>query len=77
MHTPQRPGPSWPARLAVVLTAVLSLIGLVGITPATAAVYNSCTISRCADARSAASTWASKGYPTSAGWYSWPDGYFL
>ncbi|MET7336582.1 ribonuclease domain-containing protein [Nonomuraea sp. NPDC005650] len=74
MHTPQRSGPAWPVRLTVVLTAFLSLIALVGVTPASAAVYNSCTISRCSDARSASSTWASKGYPTSSGWYSWPDG---
>ncbi|MEQ4722141.1 ribonuclease domain-containing protein [Nonomuraea sp. B19D2] len=74
MHTPQRPGPSWPVRLTVVLAAIVSVIALVGITPAGAAVYNSCTISRCADARSASSIWASKGYPTSRGWYSWPDG---
>ncbi|MBE1584323.1 ribonuclease domain-containing protein [Nonomuraea angiospora] len=74
MHTPQRSGRSWPVRLTVVLTAFVSLIGLAGITPANASVYNSCTISRCSDARSASSTWASKGYPTSSGWYSWPDG---
>ncbi|MEU4235517.1 hypothetical protein AB0F17_65600 [Nonomuraea sp. NPDC026600] len=77
MHTPPRPRPSWPVRLTVVLAAMMSLVGLVGITPASATVYNSCTISRCAAARSTNAIWASKGYPTSAGWYSWPDGYFL
>ncbi|MEV1171807.1 hypothetical protein [Nonomuraea sp. NPDC049784] len=77
MHTPQRPGPSWSVRLTVVLAAIISVIGLVTITPAGASVYNSCTISRCADARSASGIWSSKGYPTSSGWYSWPDGYFL
>ncbi|MEO3868770.1 ribonuclease domain-containing protein [Nonomuraea sp. B12E4] len=76
MHTPQRPGPSWPARLTVVLTAVISLISLVGIAPATASVYSSCTISSCADARAARTIWSSKGFPTSAGWYSWPDGLY-
>ncbi|MCK2215746.1 hypothetical protein MF672_018390 [Actinomadura sp. ATCC 31491] len=34
----------------------------------------SCALARCADARSAASIWSAKGYPTSRGWYSWPDG---
>ncbi|GAA2837240.1 ribonuclease domain-containing protein [Nonomuraea rubra] len=74
MHAPPRSRPSWPVRLAVVLSALTTLVGLAGVAPANAAVYSSCTISRCADARSAKSIWASKGYPTSAGWYSWPDG---
>ncbi|MCO6003789.1 hypothetical protein NE236_02245 [Actinoallomurus purpureus] len=74
MHTRQRPRSSWPPRLAVTLAATASLAGVVGITPADASVYGSCTISRCADARSADATWASKGYPTTSGWYSWPDG---
>ena len=62
------------SRLAVLLVAITSLIGLAGVAPAGATVYNSCTISRCADARSARSIWASKGYPTTRTWYSWPDG---
>ena len=66
MHTLQRPRPSWLARLIVMLAAVTSLTGVVGITPADASVINSCTISRCSDARSANATWASKGYPTTA-----------
>ncbi|MCF6476124.1 ribonuclease N [Nonomuraea sp. MG754425] len=74
MHAQPRSRPSWPVRLAVVLAALVSLVGVAGVAPAGAAVYSSCTISRCADARSALSIWASKGYPTSAGWYSWPDG---
>ncbi|RVX45854.1 ribonuclease [Nonomuraea polychroma] len=74
MHTSQRSGPSWTVRLTVILAAITSLIALVHITPANAAVYGSCTISRCADARTAKSIWASKGYPTTRGWYSWPDG---
>ncbi|SEH02148.1 hypothetical protein SAMN05444920_12483 [Nonomuraea solani] len=65
------------SRLAVLLVAITSLIGLAGVAPAGATVYNSCTISRCADARSARSIWASKGYPTTRTWYSWPDGHFL
>jgi guanyl-specific ribonuclease Sa len=74
VHTPQRPRLSWPARLIVALAATVSLTGLVGITPASASVVNSCTISRCSAARSADATWAAKGYPTTSGWYSWPDG---
>ena len=34
----------------------------------------SCTVSGCSAAASADSTWASLGYPTSRGWYDWPDG---
>ncbi|MFE0151540.1 ribonuclease domain-containing protein [Nonomuraea sp. NPDC059007] len=74
MPTQPRPGPFWPVRLTVVLATLASLIGVAGIAPAHAAVYNSCTMSRCADARTAKSIWASKGYPTSRTWYSWPDG---
>ncbi|MEV7004921.1 ribonuclease domain-containing protein [Streptosporangium sp. NPDC051022] len=75
MHTSQRPRPSWTARLTVVLVALTSLIGVAGVTtPANASVFASCTISRCSDARSVNAIWAGKGYPTSSGWYSWPDG---
>ncbi|MGI5285415.1 ribonuclease domain-containing protein [Nonomuraea polychroma] len=74
MHDSQRPGPSWAVRLTVILAAITSLVSLIHVTPANAAVYGSCTISRCADARTAKSIWASKGYPTTRGWYSWPDG---
>ncbi|WP_433213256.1 ribonuclease domain-containing protein [Microtetraspora malaysiensis] len=74
MHTPQRRRPSWPVRLTIVLAAIASLTSAVGIAPADASVYGSCTISRCSDARSAGSIWAAKGYPTNSGWYSWPDG---
>ncbi|MBB5079010.1 ribonuclease domain-containing protein [Nonomuraea endophytica] len=74
MPTPPRPGPFWPVRLTVILAALVSLIGVASVAPAHAAVYNSCTMSRCADARTAKSIWASKGYPTTRTWYSWPDG---
>lgn len=76
MHPPHhlRSAPAWPSRIAVVLAALVSLVALVGVVPADAAVHTSCTISRCADARAARTTWQAKGYPTSAGWYSWPDG---
>lgn len=76
MHTLQRTRLSWPARLTVALAATASLSGMVGVNPAGASVFSSCTISRCADARSADATWAGKGYPTTSGWYSWPDGKF-
>ncbi|WFE36001.1 ribonuclease domain-containing protein [Micromonospora sp. WMMD975] len=42
--------------------------------PARAAVYSSCTLSRCADARTARSGWSAKSFPTSRGWYSWSGG---
>ncbi|WP_435871565.1 ribonuclease domain-containing protein [Micromonospora humida] len=42
--------------------------------PASAAVYGSCTMSRCADARTARSGWSAKGFPTSRGWYAWSGG---
>ncbi|GII58585.1 ribonuclease N1 [Planotetraspora thailandica] len=74
MHTPLRSRPSLAARLAVILAAIVSFTALVGVVPANASVYSSCNISRCSDARSARSTWQSKGYPTTAGWYTWPDG---
>ncbi|GII64535.1 ribonuclease N1 [Sphaerisporangium krabiense] len=74
MHTPRNARPYWPVRLLVVLAALISMVALVGVTPAGASVYGSCTIARCDDARYARSVWAGKGFPTSAGWYSWPDG---
>ncbi|RGC67638.1 ribonuclease [Micromonospora sp. MW-13] len=42
--------------------------------PAQAAVHSSCTMTRCADARTARSGWSAKGFPTSRGWYSWSGG---
>ncbi|MEW2332339.1 ribonuclease domain-containing protein [Micromonospora chersina] len=42
--------------------------------PAQAAVYSSCTMTRCADARTARSGWSAKSFPTSRGWYSWSGG---
>lgn len=42
--------------------------------PAEAAVYSSCTLSRCTDARTARSGWSAKSFPTSRGWYSWSGG---
>lgn len=74
MRASERPRPSWAARLALVVAVVTSMGGVVTVTPADAAVHGSCTVSRCADARSARSIWSGKGYPTDRGWYSWPDG---
>jgi ribonuclease T1 len=58
------------------LVAVLLLAGLL-VTPATAAnasVYSSCSISGCAEARTARSGWSSLGFPTTRTWYAWPYG---
>jgi len=43
-------------------------------TPAYATVYSTCTMTRCADAKTARSGWSAKGFPTSRGWYSWSGG---
>ena len=67
---------SWTKRLVVLIAALASVLSLsiaTG-TAANATVYSSCTISGCSDAASANSTWSSLGYPTSRGWYDWPDG---
>ncbi|MCP2349898.1 ribonuclease domain-containing protein [Nonomuraea roseoviolacea] len=88
MRTRERPGPGrrpartgrtgWAAGLAVVLAGTVSLTGAAACASVTsdAPVHDSCTVSRsrCADARSASSIWASKGYPTRPGWYPWPGG---
>jgi ribonuclease T1 len=66
----------WTHRLLAALAIVASVLGVTtAVAPAAdAAVHSSCTQSRCAAARSADSTWSSKGYPSSRGWYDWPDG---
>ncbi|MEV1332211.1 ribonuclease domain-containing protein [Micromonospora costi] len=69
-----------PTTLALLVAMVAAvLVGPSVVTPkladsASAAVYSSCTMSRCADARTARSGWAAKGFPTSRGWYSWSGG---
>ena len=67
---------TWMRRLTLTFTAVVSMAGLAVVaTPAAHAdVFSSCTISGCSDAVSANSTWQSMGYPSSRGWYNWPDG---
>ncbi|GHH29966.1 ribonuclease domain-containing protein [Lentzea cavernae] len=73
MHTLQ---PHWTRRLLAALAVVASVLGVTTVVApaADAAVYNSCTQSRCSAARSANSTWSSKGYPGTRGWNSWPGG---
>jgi len=63
-------------RLLAALAIVASVLGLtVVVTPAASAdVFSSCTMSRCAAARSADSTWKSMGYPVDRTWYDWPGG---
>lgn len=76
MQTRVRPRPSWTRRLLVALVAAGSLftVSAVAGPVAQASVYGSCSISGCSAAASANSTWSSLGYPTSRGWYDWPDG---
>jgi hypothetical protein len=60
----------------VTLAALAAVAGmtLVAAPAADATVYSSCTMPRCADARSANTIWQSKGYPGTRNWYSWPNG---
>ncbi|GAA0246870.1 ribonuclease domain-containing protein [Saccharothrix mutabilis subsp. mutabilis] len=76
MQTLDRTRLSWTKRLLVALSALASVLGVTAVAgpAADATVYSSCTMTRCADARSANSTWSAKGYPGSRGWYSWPNG---
>ena len=69
--------PHWTRRLFAALALVASVLGVTAVvTPAAdAAVYNSCTQSRCSAAISANRTWQSLGYPAK-GWYSWPNGQY-
>lgn len=69
----KRSRPSWKTRAAVTVVAACAL-GVAVNVPANATVYDSCTISRCSDGRYAASVWGGKGWPSTQGWYSWPDG---
>ena len=67
---------TWLKRVSLTFTAVVSMAGLalVATPAANASVYSSCDISGCSDAASANSTWQSMGYPSSRGWYNWPNG---
>jgi hypothetical protein len=71
----------FPRLLLLVAVVAAVLVGPAVVAPtytssASAAVYSSCTMSRCADARAARSGWASRGFPTSRGWYSWSGGLY-
>ena len=72
----RRPGISWTKRLAVAFAATASAVTVTFIASpaANATVYGSCDIAGCSDAASANSTWSSMNYPSSRGWYDWPDG---
>jgi guanyl-specific ribonuclease Sa len=74
--TQHHPRPTWTKRLIITITAVVAMLGLalVATPTANATVFNSCTLSGCADASSANSIWQSMGYPSSRGWYNWPNG---
>jgi guanyl-specific ribonuclease Sa len=73
-------------RLLAGLALVLTVSGTGLIAPAVlapeqtdaaqAAVYDSCTISRCSAARTARTGWSSLSWPTGAGWYAWPYGQY-
>jgi len=67
---------TWMKRLSLTVTAVVSMGGLALVaTPAAHAdVYSSCDISGCSAAASANSTWESMDYPSTRGWYDWPNG---
>lgn len=75
MQTQERTRLSWAKRLVVAIITIASMFAVSAVTtPAHATVYSSCDIAGCSDAASANSTWSSLGYPTSRGWYDWPDG---
>jgi|GEM_PF-3486182 guanyl-specific ribonuclease Sa len=76
MSSQRRLGLSWTKRLAVAfaVTASAATVTVVASPAANAAVYGSCTISGCSAAVSANSTWSDMGYPSSRGWYDWPNG---
>jgi guanyl-specific ribonuclease Sa len=72
----------WRLFATLAVLAALVPAGLVGpavVSPthtsaAYASVFDSCTSSRCADARTARSGWQQLGFPTSRGWYAWSGG---
>ncbi|BCJ52339.1 hypothetical protein Asp14428_38140 [Actinoplanes sp. NBRC 14428] len=66
-------------RLLTALAVVFALAAapaVVAPDPAAASVYSSCTMSRCDAARTARTGWSQLGWPTSAGWYTWPYGQY-
>jgi ribonuclease T1 len=87
--TKHAPAPR-PSRLRRFLSAAAVVFALTGgslVAPAVvapeqttasadAAVYSTCTLTRCSAARTARTGWSSLGWPTSAGWYAWPYGQY-
>lgn len=76
MHTQHHPRPTWTKRLTLTITVVVAMLGLALVTTPTAnaTVFNSCNLAGCANASSVNSIWQSMGYPSSRGWYNWPNG---
>jgi guanyl-specific ribonuclease Sa len=74
--TQPQPRPSFTKRLVILIAALAAALSLSVVTgtAAHASVYGSCHVSGCSAAASANSTWESMGYPTSRGWYDWPNG---
>lgn len=70
MHTLQR------LLAAFAIVASTFSLTVVAAPAAEAAVYPTCSMSRCSAARSADSIWESKGYPGTRNWYSWPNGQY-
>ena len=80
------PRPSRWRRLLAAVALAFALTGGSLVVPAVvapttgaaaeAAVSSTCTLSRCSAARTARSGWSSLGWPTGAGWYSWPYGQY-
>lgn len=68
------------ATLALVVTTIAAaLVGPAVLAPssapqASAAVYGSCTVSRCPAARDARAGWQRQGFPTTRGWRTWANG---
>jgi ribonuclease T1 len=63
----------------MVMAIATALVGPAVFAPDTApqahaAVYPSCTMSRCAAARTARTGWQQLNFPTSRGWKAWPAG---
>ncbi|TVT19053.1 ribonuclease N [Amycolatopsis acidiphila] len=59
-----------------VLALLFALCTTVLVTPASAAVYDSCSVSGCSAAKTAYNGWNELGFPRSAGWYAWPYGQY-
>ncbi|GLY65330.1 ribonuclease domain-containing protein [Amycolatopsis taiwanensis] len=57
-----------------VLALLFALCTTVLTTPASAAVYNTCSVSGCSTAKTAYNGWQQLGFPRTSGWYAWPYG---